>query len=119
MCPVPTVLPPAPATRTHLEELASYIASVLPRYVQVAQVTPIGELELLVAPSAVTPVLTFLRDDSRCLFKSLADLCGVDVPKREKRFEVGRALWKGWGASVSFSLFLFCSIGRARARVVQ
>jgi NADH:ubiquinone oxidoreductase subunit C len=82
------VLPPAPVSRSQLEDLASYIAEVLPRYVQVAQITPMGELELLVAPSAVTPVLTFLRDDARCLFKSLADLCGVDIPKREKRFEV-------------------------------
>ena len=31
---------------------------------------------------------TFLRDDPRCLFKQLIDVCGVDWPEREKRFDV-------------------------------
>jgi NADH-quinone oxidoreductase subunit C len=29
-----------------------------------------------------------LRDDSQCLFEVLIDICGVDYPEREKRFEV-------------------------------
>ena len=29
-----------------------------------------------------------MRDDSSCLFKVLLDICGVDFPEREKRFEV-------------------------------
>ncbi|MGH6929341.1 MAG: NADH-quinone oxidoreductase subunit C, partial [Dongiaceae bacterium] len=33
-------------------------------------------------------VMTFLRDDQRCLFKMLVDICGVDYPEREQRFEV-------------------------------
>ena len=32
--------------------------------------------------------MTFLRDDSNCLFKMLIDVCGVDYPDREERFEV-------------------------------
>lgn len=32
--------------------------------------------------------LTFLRDDTNCLFKILVDVCGVDYPEREERFEV-------------------------------
>ena len=31
---------------------------------------------------------TFLRDDPKCLFKQLVDVCGVDWPEREKRFDV-------------------------------
>jgi NADH-quinone oxidoreductase subunit C len=33
-------------------------------------------------------VLRFLRDDQRCRFAVLVDLCGVDYPDRVKRFEV-------------------------------
>ena len=33
-------------------------------------------------------VLTFLRDDPGLLFKELVDLCGVDWPEREQRFDV-------------------------------
>ncbi|MFD2235868.1 NADH-quinone oxidoreductase subunit C [Aureimonas populi] len=47
-----------------------------------------GELTLTVSPDDVVAVTTFLRDDSQCLFKSFVDLCGVDFPEREKRFEV-------------------------------
>jgi NADH-quinone oxidoreductase subunit C len=33
-------------------------------------------------------VLKFLRDDANCEFSQLVDLCGVDFPEREERFEV-------------------------------
>ena len=33
-------------------------------------------------------MLTYLRDDTSCLFTMLVDVCGVDYPEREKRFEV-------------------------------
>ena len=32
--------------------------------------------------------MTFLRDDSSCLFKVLIDICGADYPERDERFEV-------------------------------
>lgn len=32
--------------------------------------------------------MRFLRDDKKCQFKMLIDLCGVDWPEREKRFDV-------------------------------
>jgi NADH-quinone oxidoreductase subunit C len=47
-----------------------------------------GEETLYVEPSRLIEVLTFLRDDPNCLFKSFIDICGVDFPSREKRFEV-------------------------------
>jgi len=46
------------------------------------------ELVLSIVPSSIVNVLTFLRDDGSCQFKQLLDLCGVDYPEREKRFEV-------------------------------
>ena len=47
-----------------------------------------GELILWAKREAIPRVLTFLRDDPRCLFKVLVDLCGVDYPERPERFEV-------------------------------
>lgn len=47
-----------------------------------------GELTLTVQASSIIKVLVFLRDQTNCLFKMLVDVCGVDYPEREKRFEV-------------------------------
>jgi len=47
-----------------------------------------GDLTVLARGDAITRVLTFLRDDPQCLFRSLMDLCGADYPGREKRFDV-------------------------------
>jgi NADH-quinone oxidoreductase subunit C len=47
-----------------------------------------GELTIRVQASTVARVLTYLRDDPNCQFKLLVDLCGVDYPEREERFEV-------------------------------
>jgi len=59
----------------------------LPKFIQQFSVLR-DELTLYVAPSAVIPVLTFLRDHSQCQFKSVMDISGVDFPERDKRFEV-------------------------------
>ena len=59
----------------------------LPKFIQQLSVYK-DELTLYVAPSAVVPVLTFLRDHSQCQFKSCVDISGVDYPERDKRFEV-------------------------------
>ena len=47
-----------------------------------------GEQTLTVDAGGIVKVLTFLRDDPSCLFEVLIDICGVDYPEREKRFEV-------------------------------
>jgi NADH-quinone oxidoreductase subunit C len=47
-----------------------------------------GELILWARRAAIVRVCTFLRDDPKCLFKMLSDLCGVDYPDRPERFEV-------------------------------
>jgi NADH-quinone oxidoreductase subunit C len=48
----------------------------------------LGELTLETTPDKLLALLAFLRDDPKCLFKQLADVCGVDWPEREKRFDV-------------------------------
>src|SRR5215470_9151236 len=47
-----------------------------------------GELTLNVTRDKIVEVLTFLRDDPQCRFEVLIDICGVDWPSREKRFDV-------------------------------
>jgi NADH-quinone oxidoreductase subunit C len=70
-----------------LEELASHVEAKLQGTVERRDITR-GELTLVVAPSRIVPVLTELRDDSECLFEVLIDICGVDYPERENRFDV-------------------------------
>jgi NADH-quinone oxidoreductase subunit C len=50
--------------------------------------TAYDELTLVVEPAHYVALATFLRDDPRCLFVNFTDLCGVDYPQREKRFDV-------------------------------
>ena len=47
-----------------------------------------NELILIVTSDKIIEVLTFLRDESYCQFKVLVDICGVDFPEREIRYEV-------------------------------
>ena len=48
----------------------------------------LGELTLFVDATQIVHVLKLLRDDGRCRFEVLIDICGVDWPEREKRFDV-------------------------------
>jgi NADH-quinone oxidoreductase subunit C len=70
-----------------LQELGDHIGASLGPAVLDRQIA-YGELTLLVPGEAIVQVLTFLRDDPRCLFVSLMDLCGADYPGRERRFDV-------------------------------
>lgn len=70
-----------------LAELGTHIAQALEGAV-IAQNLVHGELVLDVQPSEIVRVVQFLRDDPECDFKLLMDICGVDFPKREKRFDV-------------------------------
>ncbi|MBT3557661.1 MAG: NADH-quinone oxidoreductase subunit C [Rhodospirillales bacterium] len=47
-----------------------------------------GELVVLAQRDSIAKVLTYLRDDANCQFKTLMDVCGVDYPGEEERFEV-------------------------------
>jgi NADH-quinone oxidoreductase subunit C len=70
-----------------LKDLGDYIAAALPQDVIGTEVA-LGELAVTVRPASILRVLSFLRDDSTCLFKVLIDLSGADYPEREARFEV-------------------------------
>ncbi len=70
-----------------LKEIGDHVASALPDdVVRVEQ--RLGELMVTVNAGSIVRVLSFLRDDSQCEFKVLVDVCGVDWPQRERRFDV-------------------------------
>jgi NADH-quinone oxidoreductase subunit C len=48
----------------------------------------LGELTVTVTRESLLAVLQHLRDDKALLFICFIDLCGVDYPEREERFEV-------------------------------
>jgi NADH-quinone oxidoreductase subunit C len=70
-----------------LQELGEYITAALPQEIVETSVG-LDELSVLAQRGAVVEVLTFLRDDMSCQFRELLDVCGVDYPEREQRFEV-------------------------------
>ena len=70
-----------------LEDLASHIKSALRDAVLSTQIT-FGELTISVGGHNLLEVLSFLRDAPGCEFKILIDICGVDYPNRERRFDV-------------------------------
>lgn len=47
-----------------------------------------NELEVMIHPDGVIPVLTFLRDHTNAQFRNMIDLTAVDIPTRQNRFEV-------------------------------
>jgi NADH-quinone oxidoreductase subunit C len=70
-----------------LEELSSHIDAKLPGTI-LQRTIALGELTLVVEPADIVRVLAALRDDTQCLFEVLIDICGVDYPERERRFDV-------------------------------
>jgi NADH-quinone oxidoreductase subunit C len=70
-----------------LEELGAHLSSKLGAAVA-AHTIARGELTLKVTREDIVRVLTVLRDDPACRFEVLIDICGVDFPERDNRFEV-------------------------------
>lgn len=70
-----------------LQELGKHIAASLEHDVSDTVVAR-DELTIHVRTDQIVRVLTFLREDSECRFTTLVDICGVDWPARERRFDV-------------------------------
>lgn len=71
------------ALQEHGDYLTTALAKESPKFDVVC-----GEGILTLPRAAIVGALTFLRDDANCLYKMLVDLCGVDYPDRDERFEV-------------------------------
>ncbi|XP_023806930.1 NADH dehydrogenase [ubiquinone] iron-sulfur protein 3, mitochondrial [Oryzias latipes] len=84
----PTVRAKDPVTHNQLAAFGEYVAEMMPKYVQQVQVTCFNELEVMIHPDGVIPVLTFLRDHTNGQFRNMVDLTAVDIPTRQNRFEI-------------------------------
>jgi len=70
-----------------LGDVAAHVAEALgPRALK--QDTAFGELSVEVSAAAIVSVMETLHNDPRLRFVSFIDVCGVDWPEREQRFDV-------------------------------
>ena len=76
----PTLTPPTPA-----ENLAVAVGT-LPGVTSTR--IDKGEIVALAQRDALFALMTALRDDDRFAFEQVMDICGVDWPQREQRFDV-------------------------------
>jgi NADH-quinone oxidoreductase subunit C len=70
-----------------LTEFGEALASATRGMVMTHEVA-FGELTLLARAEEIVALMTYLRNDPACQFTTLVDICGVDFPAREKRFEI-------------------------------
>jgi len=70
-----------------LDDLGAHIVSSLGQG-GLGHEVRVGELTVLAKADTIVSTLTFLRDDPRCKFTTLIDICGADYPERPKRFDV-------------------------------
>ncbi|CAI5438908.1 unnamed protein product [Caenorhabditis angaria] len=79
--------------RDRLANFGRYAAECLPKFVQRVQFAAGDELELLIHPSGVVPVLSFLKGNHSAQFTNLTFITGMDVPTRKNRLEVIYSLY--------------------------
>jgi NADH-quinone oxidoreductase subunit C len=70
-----------------LEELGRYVAGQMGQDIAETEIR-YGELMLRVRRDSISRILSFLCNDANCLFQVLVDICGVDYPDRDERFEI-------------------------------
>ncbi|AGB70781.1 MULTISPECIES: NADH-quinone oxidoreductase subunit C [Rhizobium] len=70
-----------------LNELAAYLTEVRSALISSSEIK-YGELTVTTTTENVIALLTFLRDDAKCGFVNMTDICGVDWPQRVERFDV-------------------------------
>lgn len=77
----------AEATIEAMTELGDYIGQALGTD-NVDWTVAFGELNLSLPAGMLLEAARFLHDDTRCQFVSFIDVCGVDYPERDLRFDV-------------------------------
>lgn len=84
----PTAKPENALLRSTLHDFGEYVGNCLPKYVQKVQLTYNNELEVLIHPEGIIPIMTFLKDHHNAQYLNIVDIAGVDVPNRPYRFEI-------------------------------
>lgn len=85
---IATIRPERPLEKKALFDFGEYVGSCLPKYIQKVQLTHSNELEILIHPDGIIPVITFLKDHHNAQYLNIVDIAGVDVPTKPYRFEV-------------------------------
>jgi NADH-quinone oxidoreductase subunit C len=75
------------ATTETMNDLAGTLADAL-EGIEYETSIAYGELTLTTGLESIIELLTALRDDVQLKFVSIIDICGVDYPGRDKRFDV-------------------------------
>ncbi len=70
-----------------MNDFVAYLKQSVPGSILHAEMVN-GEFVIHADHAHLETLLWFLRDDASCQFAQLTDICGVDYPGREKRFEV-------------------------------
>ena len=70
-----------------LADMSAHIGEILGERL-LGRTIAFDELTIQVPANDIVAVLRFLRDDASLEFISFVDLCGVDWPERERRFDV-------------------------------
>ena len=70
-----------------LKELGKYVQDTLGDAVT-GNTMRLGELSIEINRDDVLKIIKFLRDDVNCQFLTLLDVCGVDYPEDDERFEI-------------------------------
>jgi NADH-quinone oxidoreductase subunit C len=78
-----------------LNKLAAYLGYRLGTKLLASEVAR-GELTIEVARDHIPETIQLLRDDPLCRFGCLIDICGVDYPEREERFDIVYHLLSPW-----------------------
>ena len=78
-----------------VNKLAAYLGDRLGAKLLHSEVA-LGELTIEVGRYDIPEVIRMLRDDPQCRFGCLIDICGVDYPERERRFDLVYHLLSPW-----------------------
>jgi NADH-quinone oxidoreductase subunit C len=78
-----------------VNKLAAYLGDRLGATLLHAEVA-LGELTIEIERDRIPEIIRLLRDDPLCRFGCLIDICGVDYPDREQRFDVVYHLLSPW-----------------------
>ena len=70
-----------------LNAMAAYIGEKKQDLILTSHIA-FGELTVTTSADKIIDLLSFLRDDNGCAFINFTDICGVDYPEREDRFDV-------------------------------
>ncbi len=71
----------------YLHDLAEYLNGALDSALRETSITH-GELTIGLHASGLVEAMRLLRDDQRCQFICLIDICGADYPGRADRFDI-------------------------------